>query len=274
MSITTDVIAYKASVDTKITTKDQPNTIPPDVVGDAFNDLADLLEQYYGNNFNVLSGTGVPNNADGADIDLYFRNNNPIEVYQKEGGIWVLKATLDLGIVFPDGPLIGLQTAISGFDVMVTSGGWTINNVIYRKDIATGFTLSPADLNFGRYDLIYADTNNDILIEEGTPSSTPAIPTLSSNTVMVDVAFIPASSSGQSPYLLYGNNTGAAAVPFLKTGTFNGSGEASLASDPVGSFPIVTVYDSNGLQSPVQYDNTNKKLIGGNPGEAFTARFI
>lgn len=274
MSIITDVAAFKAANDINITTKGTPNSIPPYVVGGEFNSLADLLQKWYGQVFNVLSGAGVPDNSLGGDTDLYFRDNNPITIYQKAGGVWVLKATLNLGISFPNGPIIGLQTAINGFSVTVTAGGWVITNVIYRKDTATALTLTAANLNFGRYDLIYADTAGAILLSTGVAASTPVIPTLPANTVMVDVAFIPASSSGQSPYLLYGNNTGSSSVPLLVTGTFDAvTGEANLSSFPISSFPIVTVYDLNGLQSTVQYNNTTKKLVGGVPGEAFTARF-
>lgn len=207
MSIITDVAAFKAATDTNITTKDQPNTIPPVVVGESFKSLADLLKTYYGQVFNVLTGTTVPGNASGADSDLYFRDNNPITVYQKFAGAWVLKATLNLGILFPDGPLIGLLTRIAGMVVTVTAGGWTIDNVIYRKATQTQFTLAAANANFGRYDLIYADKNDAVLILAGTAASTPVIPTVPASCIMIDVAFIPASSTGSPAYLLYGTNS-------------------------------------------------------------------
>lgn len=246
MSITTDVAAFKAATDTNITTKDTPNSIPPDVVGDALNDLADLLETYYGVTFNVLTGTGVPNDADGADSDLYFRNNNPLEIYQKEAGAWgAPKATIDLGIVFPDGPLIGLLTRLSGMVVTVTAGGWTINNVIYRKATETQFTLGAADANFGRYDLIYADENDDVLILAGTAASTPAIPTLPADCIMIDVAFIPAASSGNPAYLLYGTNSNTdAAGKYVISKT-----EADLVATGGGNW-YLELTDSGGAALP------------------------
>lgn len=274
MSIATDVVAFKAANDLTITTKDTPNSIPPSVVGGNINSLADIVLTYYGQVFNVSNGTTVPNNASGADTDLYFRDNNPIQVYQKVAGAWVLKATLNLGIAFPNGPIIGLLTAINGFSVTITAGGWVISNTIYRKDTATALTLTAANATLGRYDLIYADTAGAILLLTGTAAVTPVIPTTPANSIVVDIAFVPASGSGQSPYLLYGNNTGATAVPVLITGTYDAvTGEANLSAFAIGSFPVVTVYDLNGLQSPVQYNNTTKKLVGGIPGESFTARF-
>lgn len=206
MPIGPDIAAYKTLVNLLITTATNPLSISPDMVGSGFTDLADLLETYYGQQFDILGGTGVPNDADGQDGDMYIRDNNPTTFYKKELGTWVEKASVTWGIIFPDGALVGLLTSISGDVVTVTPGGWVIDNVIYRKATQTQFTLTAADLNFGRYDLIYADELNQILKLDGTTASTPVIPTVPANCVMIDVAFTPSSSSGLSPYLLYGNN--------------------------------------------------------------------
>lgn len=58
----------------------------------------------------------------------------------------------------------------------------------------------------------------------------------------------------------------------LITGTFDGSGEYDASGDGIRQYPVVTVYDSTGMQQPVQYDNANQKLVGGSG--TFTARFI
>lgn len=273
MSLASDIAAFKATVDAEITTAGSPLSIAPDMVGSAFDNLADILELYNGQAFDVLSDVGVPSPLIGANGDLYFRNNNPIEVYKKYSALWVLKATLDLGIIFPDGPLIGLLTSIDGFVVTVTPGGWTIDNVIYRKATQTQFTLSVADANYGRYDLIYGTDANTILIEEGTASISPAIPATPVDGTMIDIAFIPSVASGQLPYLLYGNNTGTSSVPITISDTFDASGEYDASGDSVPSFPNYTVYNSTGYSIAVDYDNTNKKLVGGTALEAFTAKF-
>jgi hypothetical protein len=56
--------------------------------------------------------------------------------------------------------------------------------------------------------------------------------------------------------------------------TSDANGEFDVISYGIGDFPTVTIYDSDGIQSPAQYDNTNKKIIGLNPSSNFTARFI
>lgn len=218
MSIDAEITALIATTDAEITTASSPLSIAPDMVGSAIDNLALIVKKYYGQTFSIIGGAGVPNDADGQDQWIYIRDNNPAEFYIKVAGTWGSPlAQINWGVTFPDGALIGLLTSISGFVVTVTAGGWTIDNVIYRKATQTQFTLSAADLNYGRYDLIYATTSNTVLIFTGTPSSSPVQPTLPANSVVLDYAFIPASSTGQSPYLLYGSNNNLAFGKYVIT---------------------------------------------------------
>lgn len=68
--------------------------------------------------------------------------------------------------------------------------------------------------------------------------------------------------------------TVSALLPPVVTGTFDGSGEYDASGDNIREFPVYQVYNSTGYPIPVDYDNANKKLTGGTPSEAFTARFI
>jgi len=70
---------------------------------------------------------------------------------------------------------------------------WRINSVNYEKDTNTVLTVSSATDGFKRIDYIYADTNNNILLIEGTEvaDGNPYIPpTLPVNTIMVAPVYI------------------------------------------------------------------------------------
>lgn len=209
MSYNSDIATYKAQIDNDISTQSLPNSIPPDVVGSGYTDLADLLAPYINsiNNNAILSGVGVPSALIGNDLDVYY-NTQPtyFELYRKESGAWVLKVTVPFGINLPDGPAT-LRTFIDGTTASVTKGGWFINNAVYNKLTQTIFTVPAADATFSRTDLIYADTSNQILYLTGTPSLTPVDPTLPANTIAVDYVLVPSVASGFDPYLRFGSTT-------------------------------------------------------------------
>lgn len=209
MSIASQLAAYKVTVNADVTTQTTAQSIEPPAVGFIGTELADIildpLESI--NNYAITQGTSIPNDLDGADLDQYTRiNGGVLTLYKKIAGSWVSQITYSFGYILPDGPLT-LRTTISGSVVTVTLGGWIISNVIYQKLTQTQFTLTAADLNFTRYDLIYATTSNTILKLDGTASSSPAFPSVPANCIAVDYAIVPASSSGNSPYLLYGGGT-------------------------------------------------------------------
>lgn len=240
MGYNADITAYKAQIDNDISTQSLPNSIPPDVVGSGYTDLADLLAPYINsiNNQGITSGSGVPSALSGNELDLYYRvQPSSFELYRKESGAWVLKVAVPFGIVLPDGPAT-LRTTIASTTVTVTPGGWFISNVVYNKATQTLFSVPAADLNFYRNDLIYADTSNQILYLTGTPSLTPVTPTLPANTIMVDTVIAPSVSADADPYLLFGGGSSVSVEDailnqnsIVQTGDFrlNGAGTFELA---------------------------------------------
>lgn len=209
MSYNSDIAVYKTQIDNDISTQSLPNSIPPDVVGSGYTDLADLLAPYINaiNNEAILSGSTVPSSGIGNDLDLYYRTQSSFfELYRKESGAWVLKVSVPFGITLPDGPAT-LRTFINGSTASVTKGGWFISNAVYNKLTQTNFSVPAADATFYRTDLIYADTSNNILYSTGTPSLTPVDPTLPANTIAVDYVIVPSVASGFDPYLRFGSTT-------------------------------------------------------------------
>lgn len=203
---TADKTAYNAAIDNDISTQTGANTIPPEVVGAGYTDLANLLEPYINaiNNQAILSGSTVPSSLIGADLDLYYRSQPTyFELYRKEAGTWVLKVNVPFSVTLPEGNLT-VQTSIDGLNVIATKGGWVIANTVYSKATQTGITVAAADLNFYRHDIIYADTLNNIQYLQGTASASPVTPSLPADTILIDEVVVPASSSGFEPYLLYG----------------------------------------------------------------------
>lgn len=198
MSVASEIAAYKVTVVDAITSKTLINTISPENVGDADTDLADLIQPWLEmveSGQEVFGSTDAPTDIEGSDADWWFRiSGGQFYVYRKISGSWVAKVNLTLGYVLPDGP-ISIRASITGFDVTVTSGSWVIDNVIYNKATQTFITLDPADLNFTRYDLIYADNTGAVSYLAGTPASTPAFPTTPDDSIVVDYAIVPSSSS-------------------------------------------------------------------------------
>ncbi|MNR05018.1 hypothetical protein D3C85_1210200 [compost metagenome] len=149
----------------------------------------------------------------GQPNDIYFKSNlNEIGIYRNENGSWQLKSSIPLGVAYPDGIIIGLRASISAYIVTVSPGTWAISNASYSKSTQTQLTVDPKDLNYGRYDLIYANTAGQVLLLKGVASNVPAKPALPANSILVDYVYVPATGS---PFLLSGSassgGTGGAA---------------------------------------------------------------
>lgn len=202
MPIVDQLQAYKVQVNADISTQTDPDSITPDLVGSIGVDLADILlgELPKINNFDVKAGAAIP--TGGQDTFMYFRGTlSGIEIYRKIGAIWTLLGTIPLGITYPDGILSGLRTSLASNIVTVTPGSWAISNVKYNKNTQTQFTLAAKDVNFDRWDLIYANKLNQILILTGIATLIPVKPTIPVDCLEVDYVYIPAIGS---PYLLAG----------------------------------------------------------------------
>lgn len=200
---------YKNQIDTDITTKTAANSIEPVVVGNGYTDLVNLLTPYIEsiNNQTYYEGSGVPSDLLGEDLDLYARTQNPIVIYRKEAGTWVVKWTIPLGFTFSDGPIVGLRCSLSGSALTVTAGQWSVGGTLYTKLTQTGFTISTAHATLETQDIVYASNGDDqVLFLAGTPGL--GQPTLPANSVLIEIAVIPSVASGASPYLVYGNTLG------------------------------------------------------------------
>lgn len=207
MGYSADKTAYNAAINAAITTQTAPNTIPPEEVGGGYTDLANLLEPYINaiNNQSLLFGTAVPSSGLGTDLDLYFRQGNPIMIYRKTAGSWILQGSLPLGFTLPDGNLT-VQTSIADFTASASAGGWVISGTVYNSTTQTQLTLDAADVNYYRHDNLYATTAGTILYQAGTATASPVAPTLPANTILIDTAIVPSVSSGFAPYLQNGGN--------------------------------------------------------------------
>lgn len=278
MDPSAEIAAYKISVVTNITSKTDADSISPEDVGDANTDLADLILPYL---INVAAGGGAisggtdePDDIEGEDGDIYYRiSGGQFYVYRKESGTWIAYVNLTFGIILPDGPLINLRVAVNGLDATVTPGGWVIDNVLYEKGTQTAFTIPAPDLNFYRYDLIYANNAGQVLYLAGTAASTPNFPTTPADSIVVDYIIVPSSSSGEQPYSYYGNGGFQNDGTYLIQGTSDINGEYDVSAIITNEFPLFTIYDENGFQASYQYDNANKKIIYMPPSTNFTARF-
>lgn len=278
MSVASEIAAYKVQVTNDVTSKTAINTISPDNVGDMGTDLADLIKPWLqiveAGGGTISGGTAVPSDLTGANGDVYYRiTSGQFYVYRKESGSWINYVNLTLGFTFPDGPLINLRVSVAGYNATVTPGGWVIDNIIYQKATQTAFVIPAPDLSFDRYDLIYADKSNQVLYQSGVASSSPAFPTTPADTIVVDYIIVPSGASGGLPYSFYGNGGASPSNTTLVIGVSDINGEFDLTSYSLGSYPIVTFYDNNGIEAPYTHDSVNKKIIYMPPSTAFSARF-
>lgn len=207
MSIQNDIAAYKQVVNNDVSTQTDPNSIAPNTVGSIGIDLADIIlpELLKINGFVISGGAALP--TGGTINDVYLRSAlNAIQIYRNINNVWQQVGTLPLGVTYPDGILIGLRTQINAYIVTVSPGSWAINNVRYNKDTQTQLTVSPQDINYGRWDLIYADSANAIGLVTGVASTSPVKPALPANSILVDYVYVP---NVGVPFLLSGTNASA-----------------------------------------------------------------
>lgn len=199
--------AYKQLVTQTVAVKVSEDSIDPGDVADIGLQLADLLLPILNsiNDFAITGGTLPPNNVNGVDLDLYIQGGTSLVFWRKRNGIWVQEASVDLGIQIVDGN-INLQASVNEFVVTVSAGNWGINNTIYAKATQTQMNLTAADLNFNRIDTVVADTTGAIFLLNGVASSNPNPTTLPANSVVVAYVYVPASSSGDLPYISDSNS--------------------------------------------------------------------
>lgn len=89
-----------------------------------------------------------------------------------------------------DGVLGGLACSVTGNDVAVTAGSWRIAGQVYLTGSTTTLVLGAADVSDNRIDLIYADTNNQVLLLAGVASANPVKPAVPDNCVEVGFALV------------------------------------------------------------------------------------
>lgn len=85
------LVAYKAQINSDISTQSAPDSIDPATVGGGFTDLVDIIDPYLEKNILFTAGSSVPSNLDGSNGDVYFQGepDGTITVWQKISGSWV-----------------------------------------------------------------------------------------------------------------------------------------------------------------------------------------
>jgi len=199
--------AYKQQVNNAVAIKDTVNSIDPTDVALIGLNLAELLKAPLGtiNDFSKFGGAVPPDNANGIDLDTYTEINSNYTHYTKRNGIWSQDFSVPLGFTFGTGN-ISLQAWVFGQVVSVSAGKWAVNNVIYSKATQTQLNLTPADANFNRIDLVYANSSGVIDLVDGVASPTPNEPVTPANSVIVAYVYVPSISSGELPYIADSNS--------------------------------------------------------------------
>jgi len=199
---------FITAVKQAITQKNTINSIDPVDVGDSITNLASLLVPILNtiNQFATTSGENAPSNGNGVDGDEYFQTGPELKVWRKVSGVWILKATLDLGINVVDGN-ISVQSRVSGFTLTATAGQWGINNTIHTKAIQDQFTIDGANASLDRIDAVFGKEDNTVHYVAGTASANPDAtkPVTTANEIIITYVYVPASSSGGLPYIADSN---------------------------------------------------------------------
>lgn len=208
MNYQQQIDAYKQLVIQAVASKVSEDSIDPADVASIGLQLADLLAPILNtiNDFGITGGTLPPDNTNGIDLDLYIQGGTTLVFWRKRSGIWVAEASVELGIQIVDGN-ITLQASVNEQVVTVSAGSWGINNIIYSKATQTQLNLTAADLNFNRIDTIVADTTGAIYLLNGVASSNPNPAALPVNSIVVAYVYIPASSTGDLPYISDSNSS-------------------------------------------------------------------
>lgn len=112
------LVAYKAQINTDISTQSAPDSIDPATVGAGYTDLVDIIDPYLEFDANRVfsAGSTVPSDLDGADGDIYFQGeaNGTVTIWQKVTGSWV-----DNGSFMINGqtPIAGTSDSSGNFDL-------------------------------------------------------------------------------------------------------------------------------------------------------------
>lgn len=94
-------------------------------------------------------------------------------------------------LLLPNGVISGLGFALDiSNNLIVQPGVWQIDRVQYAIGTISTFALDAQDPTLSRYDIIYADTINQLHILSGALSSTPVIPAIPNNTLLIATALI------------------------------------------------------------------------------------
>lgn len=208
MDYTAQLAGYTTLINQLVGSKVAPDSVDPTDVVTIGKALADLLLPILNgiNDFAITGGTLPPDNANGIDLDLYIQGGTSLTFWRKRNGIWSQEAVTPLGIQIIDGN-ITLQASVNDQVVTVSAGSWGINNIVYSKAVQTQLNLTAADLNFNRIDTILANTSGDVLLLNGVASSNPDPAALPANSIVVAYVYIPASSSGDLPYISDSNSS-------------------------------------------------------------------
>jgi len=198
--------AYKQLVQNAVGTKDDVNSIDPTDVASIGLSLAELLKSPLGtiNDFPIDGGT-VPPTGVATDLSLYFQITGNFAVWRYQNTVWSKLVDIPLGFSFGNGN-ISLQSSVFGQVVSVSAGQWSINNSLYSKATQTQLNLTQADANFNRIDLVYANTEGNVLLLDGVASSTPNEPGTPANSIIVAYVYVPSISSGELPYIADSNS--------------------------------------------------------------------
>jgi len=198
--------AYKQQVNTNVAVKDDVNSIDPTDVASIGLQLADLLKPILGiiNDFPISGGT-VPPTGTATDLSLYVQISSNFAVWRYRNSVWVQELSIPLGFDFGTGN-ISLQASVFGQVVSVSAGKWAIDGDLYSKATQTQLDLTPADLNFNRIDLVYANTAGNVLLLDGVATSIPNEPVTPADAVQVAYVYVPSQSSGELPYIADSNS--------------------------------------------------------------------
>ena len=136
--------AYKTQINVDITTKTASASVPPDVVGSGFTNLADLITPYLEieETRGYTAGTVAPSALDGSNGDVYFHGatSGTVTVYQKASGAWVAKGSFIIGAPVT---VSGTSDASGNYDASASGVSSNPNVTIYD---VSGNT-SPATYN-------------------------------------------------------------------------------------------------------------------------------
>jgi hypothetical protein len=98
-------------------------------------------------------------------------------------------------LLLPDGIISGMAVSVDGSNnLTVQPGVWQIDRLQYSTTVPTTFALDAQDPTLSRYDVVYADTSNNLYLLSGTLSSSPVAPVIPDDTLLICSALITPTS--------------------------------------------------------------------------------